>query len=108
MLRQADEIYRYKRAFLVDLVTSLSDGPGLRQVIRSACSAVTSDTDALLCHHIDRRLTQALTDCGFHLRTPERFLLIDPGPLTGAARECALAADNWFVTQGDSDIDRPW
>ena len=109
MIREPDQIYRYKRAFLVDLVTSLSDGPGLRQVIRTACAAAAATgIDALLCHHINQRLTEALGDCGFHLRTPERFFLIDPGPLTGSAREQALAAENWFVTQGDSDIDRPW
>jgi GNAT superfamily N-acetyltransferase/acyl carrier protein len=109
LFREADDIYRYRRAFLADLVTSLSDGAAVRQVIRAACSAATdAGADALLCHHIDGRLTGALGDCGFHLRRPERFLLVDPGPLSGAARERALAAANWFVTQGDSDIDRPW
>jgi hypothetical protein len=109
MLREADEIYRYRRAFLVDVITPLSDGTTLRQVIRTACAAAAAaGSDALLCHHIDGRLTDALRDCGFHLRKPERFLLVDPGPLTGATRERALDARNWFVTHGDSDIDRPW
>jgi hypothetical protein len=109
MFREADEHYRYRRALLVDLVTPLSDHGPLRQVIRAACSSATSaGADALLCHHVGGHLTDALRDCGFHLRTPERFLLIDPGPLSGTARKLALSADNWFVTQGDSDIDRPW
>ena len=109
MIRDADDIYRYRRAFLADLVTPLSDGSTLRQVIRAACTAATAaGADALLCHHIDARLTDALRDCAFHLRTPERFLLVDPGPLSGAVRDRALSAASWFVTQGDSDIDRPW
>ena len=109
MFRNADEHYRYRRAFLVDLVTPLSDGPSLRQVIQAACDAAAAgEADALLCHHIDARLTDALRDCGFHLRKPERFLLVDPGQLPDAVRDRALAAGSWFVTQGDSDIDRPW
>src|SRR5688572_32282386 len=50
--------------------------------------------------------SDALRDCGFHLRKPERFLLVNPGTLSGAARDGVLSAASWFVTQGDSDIDR--
>jgi acyl carrier protein len=109
MFRGADEHYRYRRAFLVDLVTPLSDGASLRRVIRTACDAAAAgEADALLCHHIDARLTDALRDCGFHLRKPERFLLVDPGHLPDADRDRVLSAASWFVTQGDSDVDRPW
>ena len=109
MFRNADDTYRYRRAFLVDLVTPLADAASLRQVIRAACAAATAaEADSLICHHIDGRLTDALRDSGFYLRKPERFLLIDPGPLSGPARERVLSASSWFVTQGDSDIDRPW
>ena len=41
-------------------------------------------------------------------RQPDRFLLVDPGPLTGVSLDRALSSESWFVTQGDSDIDRPW
>jgi hypothetical protein len=58
--------------------------------------------------HINAFLTRALRDCGFILRRPERFLLVDPGPLTGAALASVLSGESWYVTQGDSDIDRPW
>lgn len=109
MFRNADEVYRYRRAFLVDLVAPLADASTLRQVIRAACTAAAAgEADALICHHVGARLTDALRDCAFHLRKPERFLLVDPGPLSGQARERVLSAANWFVTQGDSDIDRPW
>jgi len=109
MVRNADDIYRYRRAFLVDLVTPLGEAAALRQVIRAASAAATAaDADALICHHVGARLTEALRDCAFHLRKPERFLLVDPGPLSGPSRDRVLSADAWFVTQGDSDIDRPW
>jgi hypothetical protein len=108
MFREPDARYLYRRAFLVDLVTPLSDGASLRRVVKAACDGVDDeDVDALLCHHIDTRLTQALRACGFSLREPERMLLIDPGPHTGSALERLLTPENWFVTHGDSDIDRP-
>jgi acyl carrier protein len=109
MFREPDAAYKYRRAYLVDLVAPLADEAMATQVIRAACAVPTErGADALLCMHIGQRLTRALRECGFTLRDPERFLLVDPGPLTGEALEQALSADNWFVTQGDSDIERPW
>jgi hypothetical protein len=108
-IREPDRAYRYRRAFLVDVVTALSDGPQLQSVITAACGAVTEHgPDALLCHHIDHRLTYALRRCGFHVRPPERFLLVDSGSLAGASLDRLLSQGSWFVTHGDSDIDRPW
>ena len=49
-----------------------------------------------------------LAACGFHLRKPERFFLVSPGDLSGASLDRVLTADNWLITHGDSDIDRPW
>ena len=109
MLRQPDRKCSYRRAFLVDLVAPLSDAVTLRQIIKVSCAAAADrNADALICRHINARLTHALRRCGFHLRLPDRFLLVDPGPLTGPEVDLLLAPDNWFVTQGDSDIDRPW
>jgi len=109
MLRAPDQIYRYGRAFLVDLVAPTADAARLQQVVKAACGAIVGDgVDALLCHHVSAPLTLALRAEGFHLRQPERFLLVDPGGLSGAALEVVLSPDTWFVTQGDSDIDRPW
>jgi hypothetical protein len=108
MFRDPDAHYKYRRAHLVDLVAPLADAAQLQQMIKAACvAAAAQGADALVCLHIDERLTRALRATGFHLRTPERFLLVDPGPLTGAERERVLSPENWFVTQGDSDIDRP-
>jgi NAD(P)-dependent dehydrogenase (short-subunit alcohol dehydrogenase family) len=108
MLREPDGPYRYRRAFLVDLVTSLSQPARLRNVLSVACAEASRwEVDALLCHHIDERLTEALRNCGFHLRRPERYLLVDAGSLAPEARATVLSRQGWFVTHGDSDIDRP-
>jgi hypothetical protein len=81
----------------------------LHRVLRSACAvAAEHGPDALLCLHINARLTAALRACGFRLRRPERYLLADPGPLHDEPLATLLSEANWFVTQGDSDIDRPW
>lgn len=108
MFREPDGSYRYRRALLVDVVAPLADAARLQQVVRAACdAAIDKGADALLCHHINPRLTAALRSCGFHVRKPQRFFLISPGPLPEPLRDQALSADNWLVTQGDSDIDRP-
>jgi malonyl CoA-acyl carrier protein transacylase len=109
MFREPDEDYRYRRAFLVDVVAPLTDAAALTQVVQAAVDAAAArGADAMVCLHIGRALTRALGDCGFVMRQPERFLLVDPAPLSGRALEHVLSPDAWFVTQGDSDIDRPW
>jgi hypothetical protein len=64
--------------------------------------------DALLCYHTDQRLTDAARASGFQMRRPERYVLVRPEGVSDAERTAAVAADAWFVTHGDSDIDRPW
>ncbi len=94
---------------LYDLVSPLLNPAVLRDVIANACTGpLDAGADALVCLHINSRLTAALRACGFALRQPTRHLLVDPGPLAGRVLDGVLAADAWFVTQGDSDIDRPW
>jgi hypothetical protein len=108
MFREADAHYRYRRAHLVDLVAPFADAAALQHLVVGACRAAAEHgADALLCLHIDARLTRALRAAGFHLRSPERFLLVDPGPLAGEALDRVLSPRSWYVTQGDSDIDRP-
>jgi GNAT superfamily N-acetyltransferase len=109
MFREPDDAYRYRRAFLVDFVAPLTDEARLAQLIEAAKAAAAGrGADALSCLHIGSALTAALRRHGFRLREPERYLLVDPGGLEPRALDTALSADSWFVTHGDSDIDRPW
>jgi NAD(P)-dependent dehydrogenase (short-subunit alcohol dehydrogenase family) len=109
MFRDPDDAYRYRRAFLVDLVVPLSNQRRVAELIQAACAtAAERNADALLCLHVGKPLTDALRGCGFNLRAPERYLLVDPGALDAPSRAHVLSADEWFVTHGDSDIDRPW
>ena len=109
MVRPPDGVYRYSRAFLVDLVAPLHDEALLQQVVKAACRAIEGEgVDALLCHHISPELTRALRGAGFHLRQPERFLLVDIEGLPADLLDIVLSPAGWLVTHGDSDIDRPW
>jgi hypothetical protein len=109
MFREPDDAYKYRRAFIVDLVAPLSDGRVMSDLIQVAVDAASArGADALLCLHVNPLLTAALRHAGFRLRQPSRFLLVRPGPLEGRDREKLLGAAGWYVTQGDSDIDRPW
>jgi hypothetical protein len=42
------------------------------------------------------------------MRTPERVVLVDTGGLAPDVEGTLLDGSGWLVTQGDSDIDRPW
>jgi hypothetical protein len=109
VIREADEAYRYNRGLLVDLVAPVNDRDLLGKLIQAAVDAAgRAGADALNCLHISAPLTAALENAGFRLRAPERHLLVRPIGLDDEARRSALSADAWFVTQGDSDIDRPW
>jgi hypothetical protein len=108
LVREADRHYKYSRAFLVDLVAPIGDPVHLQQVVKAASVAAAGlHVDSLLCLHISAALTRALGACGFVMREPERFLLVDPGPMKGQTLTRLLSPESWFVTQGDSDIDRP-
>jgi hypothetical protein len=64
--------------------------------------------DALVCLHINGRLGNCLQRAGFRMRQPTRYLLVRPETVDDRLRRQLLDPDGWFVTHGDSDIDRPW
>lgn len=109
MFREPDQNYRYSRALLVDLVAPLHDAGLLERLINLAIRACTErQADSLLCLHVSQPLSRALRSAGFKLREPDRFLLVRPGGVNNELRSTLLKPQNWFITQGDSDIDRPW
>jgi len=108
-LREPDAVYRYRRALLVDIVAPQSGDALLQQIVQAAADVADArGADVLRCLHIGSALTRALKAVGFTMRTPERHLLVDAASLPAPTRDLVIDASNWFVTQGDSDIDRPW
>lgn len=108
MFRKRDDVYPYDRAFIVDLVAPFSDKAVVNQLIGVAIDAASEHGAATLtCLHIGSALTRALRRHGFMIRDPQRYLLVYPGSLVGEARDVVLDGRSWYVTHGDSDIDRP-
>jgi len=92
----------------VDLVVPPADERLVSAVIQAAClAAADRGADSVSCFYIGAWLGNALRRNGFYARTPERYFLVRPGPLTAAERERILQEANWYITQGDSDIGRP-
>jgi hypothetical protein len=103
------EIFRYRRAFLVDLIVPPSDTELVRGVldgVRDYCQSL--DVDALLFHVINDPLEKLVRAYGFLPRRATRYLLVNPHRTPAAARELLLDPKSWLITMGDSDIDRPW
>jgi acyl transferase domain-containing protein len=103
------EIYRYRRAFIVDLVVPSSDGAlvaGVLDRIRAHCQS--AEVDAIVFHVINPALERAAASYGFVRREPSRYLLVDPQRATADVRRRVQSPGGWLVTMGDSDIDRPW
>jgi FkbH-like protein len=109
MFREPTRTYKYRRAFIVDVVAPLPDSRVVADLLQAATrAALEGGAAALVCLHTHTALTRALSGAGFRLRRPDRFLLVLPGGLEPRLRARLLDPDAWFVTHGDSDIDRPW
>jgi NAD(P)-dependent dehydrogenase (short-subunit alcohol dehydrogenase family)/aryl carrier-like protein len=108
-LREATLVYRYRRAMLTDLVVPLDQPEVMRFLLGAVVEAARRlEADSLECPHIHAGLTRPLQSLGFRLREPERFLMVHlPEDCDSQMSSRLLAADQWFITQADSDIDRP-
>jgi hypothetical protein len=105
LITEPNDIYRHRRAYIVDLVTSTKAGP-LHSTLRAAIRhCQETGIDAVVMHLINRPIERALKNFGFVRRTPTRHLLVS-GDERFVESEL-FAPENWLVTHGDSDIDRP-
>ncbi len=97
--------YNYRRAFIVDLVVS-TDLRVLQTAIHKTveyCREI--GVDAVTMHVINARIEQALENYGFLKRPPTRQLLVATDESVDS--NTLLEPNQWLITQGDSDIDRP-
>jgi hypothetical protein len=49
-----------------------------------------------------------MTAFGFFPKKPSRFLLVATGGVSAEVQRAVVSPEQWFITFGDSDIDRPW
>jgi hypothetical protein len=101
--------YVYRRGFLVDLIVPISDA----EVIWAALEAVRKictdrSVDLLTFYLINHALRESITSYGFFARKPTRFFLVAMQGVSTEENELMSSHKNWFITMGDSDIDRPW
>ena len=109
LVREPDSVYRYRRGLIVDLVLPGADREIVWATLRGALMAFQRrHVDLVVLELISKPLSQAVRSFGFIARKPTRFLLVCPERLPEQTARLVLSADNWLVTLGDSDIDRPW
>lgn len=105
----ADDAYRYRRAWLTELVVSPRDDGavwGTLEAVRRHASG--HHADLISFDLISEPLVERALAFGFVRRPSTRELLISPGPEPDAIAQLALDGRHWLITRGDSDIDRPW
>jgi FkbH-like protein len=100
--------YKYRRAFIVDLVTAISDLKMVLSLLEAIrIEVIKLDYDSITFEIINKDIEKALKQFGFLKRDPGRYFLIYSSDTDENEKKNILDADNWFVTKGDSDIDRP-
>jgi len=100
--------YAYRRCFLVDFVVDPTQDDNVRWIFEATRQeAVRRNADAVYLLLIHTGLVQAAERYGFLRRDPQRYLLIAAEGVPEQVQQAALDPQAWFVTQGDSDIDRP-
>lgn len=99
--------YPYRRCFLVDFVVDPSRPEDVYWIFEAARrEAVQLEYDAIFLYLIHPHLQHLAEHYGFLRRDPQRYLLIAAEGVPDEVRQAALDPQAWFVTQGDSDIDR--
>lgn len=108
-IMEATKVYRYRRAFIVELIVSPTEADLVMAVLESIRrEALALQADSLVFHLINKRLEQHVKRFGFIQREATRYLMACIDSLPAETRQKLLAIDNWLITMGDSDIDRPW
>ncbi|NOT27602.1 MAG: hypothetical protein HOP16_16065 [Acidobacteria bacterium] len=109
LVMEPDHAYGYRRGFIVDLVVPARDADITWVVLDEVRKLfLARSVDLVVFHVVSAPLTRAVESFGFLRREPQRFFLIAPGDMPAPAVALALGQENWLITMGDSDIDRPW
>jgi hypothetical protein len=108
-IAEPNDVYRYRRAWLNDLVVRPDDADLIWATLEAVRqTARRLGADLIIFDIIGHALVEAALAFGFTRRKPTRVLLVAAGDPPTEAGRLALDSANWFVTRGDSDIDRPW
>ena len=100
--------YLYRRSFIVDLIVRPDDEGLVMSVldrIRGKC--VELEVDSLIFELVNPKLEALIEKFGFLKREPTRFFWLCPEAQDEANLSLTMNPDNWLITKGDSDVDRP-
>ncbi len=108
-IKEPSDAYPYRRAFLVDLIVNPSDSEAVWAILDAVrAHSIDQEADAIVFYVSCAALKGQLASFGFRSRTPTRFLLVSTEGLEESEVELLSGMDNWYLTMGDSDLDRPW
>lgn len=103
-----NRVYRYSRIQVIDFLADPDDPKLIKQILRGiTAKAIELRADAIIFMQISSWLDKPLRNAGFLQRPPTRYLLVSRKGVDPAIHGTIMQSDKWFVTQGDSDIDRP-
>jgi hypothetical protein len=106
---EPDREYPYRRALIAELLAPSSDPALVWATLNIACDECRKrDVDLVRLDLLSAKLEPLVRDFGFARRDGSRVFLVATGGLSDDARRLIVSAENWLLTRGDSDIDRPW
>lgn len=107
-VREPDQVYAYRRAWLTDLVIDPTDHVAMWQTLSAVqreCQG--QNIDAIVFDVSCPAIEQAVRSFGFWKRDSTRVFLLATDGLTEQEQQIALNPNSWYLTKADSDIDRP-
>ncbi|MGQ0734420.1 MAG: hypothetical protein ACT4QD_12275 [Acidobacteriota bacterium] len=108
-ISEPNAVYSTRRAWLTDVVVSPLDDEVVWAVFDAARqTAERQGADVVIFEVISEPLVEQALRFGFIRRAPSRHLLVSAEEPPSVIARHALDGKRWFVTRGDSDIDRPW
>jgi hypothetical protein len=109
LVSEPDDVYRYRRGFIVDLVVPPEDPNVVQMLLNESVEALRrAGADLVVFDLAHPKLARCARAFGFTPRGATRYFLISTEGLDAESQAAAENPDNWLITMGDSDIDRPW
>lgn len=106
---EPDHEYPYRRALVTELLAPSSDPELVWATLNVACDVCRKrGVDLVRLDLLSAKLEPLVRDFGFARRDGSRVFLVATGGLDEDARQVVASPENWLLTRGDSDIDRPW
>lgn len=106
MVAEPNEVYPYRRGFLVDFVVPLDRRDLVARLVVEGIGALKRcGVQTIVCQSANVVLGAVLERFGFMARSPRHQFLVASGRGSDSMTRYLLEPKNWFLTLGDSDAD---